>query len=88
MVKKLLDQAALGAAESEARPIDLLHQIAGGFEINQLLRIAMNVNCHAVITRDDTVRTTDETNIQDCDRSDSMGDLAPYALLSLSGCRG
>ncbi len=48
----------------------------------------MNVNCHAVITRDDMVLTTDETLVQECDLSDSMGDLAPYAHLSLSCCRG
>ena len=48
----------------------------------------MNVNCDAVITRDNTVLTLDETPVYECDLSESMGDLAPYALLLLSGCRG
>ena len=61
VVKKLPDQAAFGAADRDGRPIDPLHQIDGSFERNKLLRIVMNVNCHAVITRDNTVLTLDKT---------------------------
>ena len=84
-MKKLPDQAALGAAENDASLIDRLHQIVGGFEGNQMLRITVNVNCHAVITRDNTVLTRDETLVFDRDLSDTKAGLARYAQLSLSG---
>ena len=87
MVKKLADHAALGAAVSPAGPIQPVHQIGGGFEGNQLLRVGLNVNSHAVMTGDDTVLSRRETPVYNWDLSDEMGGLALYALLLLSGCR-
>ena len=88
VVKKLADQAALSAAVIPAGPLEPLHQIGGGFATEHLLRIAVNVNWHVVKTADDTVLIEDETPVYDGDLSDEKGDLARYALLSLSGCRG
>ena len=88
VVEKLADHAALGAAVSPAGPIQPGHQIGGGFEGNQLLRVGLNVNSHAVITGDDTVLSRRETPVYDWDLSDVEGDLAQYAQLTLSGCRG
>ena len=65
MVEKLADHAALGAAVSPAGPIQPGHQIGGGFEGNQLLRVGLNVNSHAVITGDDTVLSRRETPVYD-----------------------
>ena len=88
VVEKLADQAALGAAVSRAGPIQPVHQIGGGLEGNQLLRVGLNVNCHVVLTRDDTVLSPGETPVYDWDLSDAWGDLAQYAQLTPSGCRG
>ena len=64
-MEKLADHAALGAALTPAGPLQPLHQIGGGFEGNQLLRVGLNVNSHAVITEDDTVLSRRETPFYD-----------------------
>ena len=70
-MEKLAHQAALGAAVIPAGRLESLHQIGGGFEGNQLLRVGLNVNSHAVITGDDTVLSRRETPVYDWDLSDA-----------------
>ena len=88
MQQKLADQAALRAVESNAGLVDTRHQFGGRFEGDQLLWIPVNVNGHAVLSVDDTVLPRRKTLVYDWDLSDAWGDLAQYALLTPSGCRG
>ena len=86
--KKLTNQAAFVAAKNDAGAVNSLHQFGRSFEGKQPLRVGFNVNSHAVITRDDTVLSRRKTPVYNWDLSDEKDDLALYALLSLSGCRG
>ena len=86
--KKLSDQAAFVAAENHAGVVNSLDQLRWRFEGKQLLRVGLNVNCHVVLTRDETVLSPGETLVYDWDLSDAWGDLAQYAQLTPSGCRG
>jgi hypothetical protein len=69
--KKLSDQAAFVAAENDAGVINSLDQLRWRFEGKQLLRVGLNVNCHVVLPRDDTVLSRRETPVYDWDLSDA-----------------
>ena len=88
MGKKLSDQAAFVAAENDTGVVNSLNQLRWCFEGKQLMRVGLNVNCHVVFTRDDAVLSRGETPVYEWNLSDAWGDLAQYAQLTLSGCRG